>query len=249
MSLTRRAVHAAATRLARRGFELRRHPAVRRQQLFASHGVDLVLDVGASHGGFGRQLREFGYAGSIISFEPQSGPFATLSESARADARWEARRLGAGSEPGEAVINVASNSTSSSILPMLDAHVEAAPHVTYVGQETIQVVRLDDEVLTEVRAATAPFLKIDTQGFEREVLAGASDVLAACVGLQLELSLTPLYGGGMLIDEAVSWAYQHGFRLAVVEQGYASPSGQILQIDGVFLRERAVVDAHQEDHA
>ena len=237
MSARQRLVYAAARGLGRRGFEVRRHPATRRQLVLQRLGVDLVLDVGAADGGYGRQLREFGYTGDIVSFEPQASAFAALTAGSASDPRWTTRHKGLGSEPGEATINIASNSTSSSLLPMLDAHVEAAPQVTYVGEETVTIARLDDETPDLLASHRAPFLKIDTQGFEREVLAGGPTTVEACVGLQLELSFVPLYGGGMLVHEAVTWAYDHGFHLAVVEQGYAAPTGEILQVDGVFVRD------------
>ena len=236
MSLRDRVVHAAASGLGRRGFEVRRHPAARRQRTLSSRGVDLVIDVGASTGGYGRSLREFGYRGRILSFEPLGAAYASLAAAVAEDPRWDARHVALGPEAGEVTMNVASNSTSSSILPMLDTHLDAAPHVSYVGRETVAVSRLDDEVAGALDTATRPFLKIDTQGFEREVLAGGADTVAAVVGLQLELSFVPLYDGGMLVDEAVSWAYDHGFHLVGIEQGYASPAGEILQVDGVFTR-------------
>lgn len=232
--------HAAAAlvggRLGRRGLELRRHSASRRQRVLAARGVDLVLDVGAADGGYGTSLRAFGYAGRIVSFEPQASAFARLSTTIAADPLWSARHLALGPEAGELRLNIASNSTSSSVLPMLDAHVDAAPSVRYVGTETVTVARLDDEVDDLLAQARRPFLKIDTQGFEREVLAGGQRTVDACVGLQLELSLVPLYEGGMLIDEAIGWAYAQGFQMVGLEQGYAAPTGEILQIDGVFVR-------------
>ena len=224
--------------LARRGFEVRRHPARRRQSLLDAHGVDLVFDVGAAKGSYGTQLRSFGYRGRIVSFEPMATPYGLLRDAAAGDPLWQTRQCALGAEAGRATINVASNSDSSSLLPMLNAHTAAAPDVTYVRQEEITVERLDDVAAELLADARRPFLKVDTQGFEREVLAGATQTLTSCVGLQLELSFVPLYDGGMLIDEAVSWAYGAGFRLVGVEQGYTAPTGEILQIDGVFLRER-----------
>ncbi|KAA1380749.1 FkbM family methyltransferase [Aeromicrobium fastidiosum] len=240
MSSRTRLMYAVAERLGRRGFELRRHPASRRQHVLTRQGVDLVLDVGAADGGYGTSLRSFGYAGDIVSFEPQAAAFARLQATIAADARWSARHLALGPEAGELTMNIASNSTSSSMLPMLDSHIDAAPSVRYVGTETVTVARLDDEVRDVVAAHRRPFLKIDTQGFEREVLSGGQETVDACVGLQLELSLVPLYDGGMLIDEAVGWAYAQGFQMVGLEQGYAAPTGEILQIDGVFVRPDAV---------
>lgn len=225
-----------ADQLARRGLEIRRHPAARRQKMLAAHGVDLVLDVGAADGGYGRELRRFGYSGRIVSFEPLGNAFRELSSTVASDQRWTARNHALGSESGTARINVASNSNSSSLLPMLDAHREAAPWVDYVDEESITVERLDDVAGEVLGAARSVFLKVDTQGFEREVLAGGAETLARCVGLQLELSFVPLYEGGMLVDEAIRWAYGEGFHLVGIEQGYAAPGGEILQVDGVFVR-------------
>ncbi|WP_375001002.1 FkbM family methyltransferase [Aeromicrobium sp. CTD01-1L150] len=230
-------VRLVATGLGRRGLEVRRHAATRRQKMLSRHDVDLVLDVGAADGGYGATLRSFGYTGTIVSFEPLREVFARLATAIETDPAWSARNVALGAEPGETTINVASNSTSSSILPMLGPHLEAAPHVTYVGQESITVSTLDAEAADVLAAHERPFLKVDTQGFEREVIAGGATTLDQCVGVQLELSFVPLYEGGMLVDEAVSWAYDHGFHLVGIEQGYAAPSGEILQVDGVFVRD------------
>jgi FkbM family methyltransferase len=226
----------AADQLARRGLEVRRHSSWRRQAMLAKHDVDLVVDVGAADGGYGRSLRKFGYTGPIVSFEPLSASFASLSTAIQDDPTWSAHHLALGTEPGSATINVASNSASSSFRDMLDTHRAAVPAVDFVAQETVTVARLDDVDDEHLPSARHPFLKVDTQGFEREVLAGAPDLVGRCVGLQLELSFIPLYDGGMLVDEAVAWAYEQGFHLVNVEQGYAAPSGEILQVDGVFVR-------------
>jgi FkbM family methyltransferase len=222
--------------LARRGLALQRHPGWRRQRVMAEHGVDVVLDVGAARGGYAQELREFGYAGRIVSFEPIAAAYADLTAAASGDPKWSCIHSALGSVAGTQTINIASNSDSSSLLPMAEEHRAAAPHVDYVGEEEIAVARLDDIAPEHLAPATRPFLKIDTQGFEGEVLAGGADTLAKCVGLQLELSFVPLYSGGMLVDEAISFAYDHGFRLVGVAQGFTNPSGAMLQADGVFVR-------------
>lgn len=234
MSLIHRSAAAAAHLLGRGGLEVRRHPAARRQKILAKHDVDLVIDVGAAGGGYGRSLRDFGWSGRIESFEPLAGAFARLQKVAADDPLWNVYPHALGREAGEARINIASNSDSSSLLPMLDAHRDAAPQVTYIGEETITVRRLDDVAASF--GSRRMFLKVDTQGFERDVLAGADQTLAHCVGLQLELSFVPLYAGGMLADEAIGWAYDRGFHMVGVEQGYAAPDGELLQVDAVFVR-------------
>ncbi|MET3962348.1 FkbM family methyltransferase [Marmoricola sp. OAE513] len=236
MSLKGKVLNSALMAAYKRGFEIRRHPAARRHKLITARGVDLVLDVGGADGGFGRALRQFGYAGRIVSFEPLAHSYAELSEAIAGDPRWTARNHALGDVAGEAQINVASNSTSSSLLPMQDSHREAEPNVDIVRTETIRVERLDDVAPEFLGTDDTVYLKVDTQGFERQVLAGGPDVLARSVGLQLELSFVSLYEGGMLANEAISLAYDAGFHLEVIEQGWASATGQMLQADGIFFR-------------
>lgn len=222
--------------LARRGLVVRRHPAARRQRLLVDRGVDLVLDVGAARGGYATELREFGYTGRIVSFEPLAAAHADLVRAAAADPRWETRHTALGDTTGRQEIHVASNSDSSSLLPMAEQHRASSPDIGYVGTETIEVSRLDDVAAEVLADARTPFLKIDTQGFERAVLEGAEATVPRLAGLQLELSFVTLYEGGMLADEAISWAYDHGFVLVGLDQGFTDPGGAVLQADGVFLR-------------
>lgn len=228
----------AARFLARRSLVLQRNPAVRRQALLREFGVDLVLDVGAARGGYAGDLRAFGYTGRIISFEPLAAAFADLETTCAGDPSWTAVNVALGATSGRATINVASNSDSSSLLEMASAHRDAAPAIDITAQEEIEVARLDDLAPTLLPPSRAPYLKLDTQGFERQVLDGGAATVAECVGLQLELSFVPLYEGGMLVDEAISHAYDLGFTLMGIERGFGSSTGQTLQADGVFFRSR-----------
>jgi FkbM family methyltransferase len=229
----------AMAQLASRGFVVQRHPAVRRQKMLETHGVDLVFDVGAAKGGYAQELREFKYSGRIVSFEPIAAAYAELQAASSGDDRWTCVHSALGSSAGRQTINIASNSDSSSLLPMADEHRSAAPHVDFVGSEEITVSRLDDVATEHLTDGARPFLKVDTQGFEREVLAGGAQTLERCVGLQLELSFVPLYSGGMLVDEAMAFAYDHGFRMVALAQGFTHPTGAVLQADGVFFRPRS----------
>lgn len=234
------AAHWLQRQVRRRGFEVRRHSASRRARLLADAGVDLVVDVGAAVGHYGQELRSFGYTHEIVSFEPMAEPFEALARAADSDPRWTARRMALGRTPGSAEIHVASNSDSSSLLPMLDSHRDAAPDIHYVGTESVTVSTLDAEFPAADVAGRRCYLKVDAQGFEREVLAGGPQFLEDCLGLQLELSFLPLYEDGPLIPEMITWAYDHGFTLMGFEQGFSAADARILQADGVFFRAGAL---------
>jgi FkbM family methyltransferase len=244
VSALARSARSTVKTLARRaGVDVRRYPlpgspADCRGRLLRHHQVDLVLDVGAATGGYGRQLRDHGYQGRIVSCEPLAASFHLLDTAAAHDSRWEALELALGRETGSAVMNVASNGDSSSFLPMLDEHLDAAPESGYIGTNEVQVTTVD-AILAE-HEAEKPFLKLDVQGFEHHVLAGASRSLGRLVGIQLEMSLVPLYEGQLLFRETYDLMVSAGFALQVIEPAFIDiDAGRVLQIDGVFFRPQA----------
>ena len=224
------------------GFDLMRrgslnHPAGRRIRLLSSLGVDLVVDVGANEGQFARELRSLGYRGQIISVEPLSGPFARLVASARTDPTWSVVQAAAGAAERETEMFVAANrGASSSLLSMLPLHETNAPDARVIGRELVTVRRLDDLLSAEIGAASRPFLKIDVQGFESEVLDGASLVLPRIVGMQVELSLFPVYQDAPTFHELLDRLLREGFVLAGLEPVFVAADGRVLMVDGIFVR-------------
>ncbi|AYE95600.1 FkbM family methyltransferase [Mycobacterium paragordonae] len=205
-----------------------------------SHQVDVVLDVGANSGQYASSLREAKFERRIISFEPLSTPFSVLKKRATKDPFWECRKCALGDMDGTIRVNVAGNAghASSSVLPMLAGHQEACPEANYIGAEEVPIHRLDSVAPDILQPKDVTFLKIDVQGFERQVLAGGrSTVHHHCVGMQLELSFLPLYEGGMLIREAFDVAYSLGFTLTGLLPGFTDVrNGRMLQADGIFFR-------------
>jgi FkbM family methyltransferase len=205
-------------------------------------GVDLVIDVGANEGGYARSLRRLGYGRRIVSFEPLSEPFGRLRAAAADDDLWAVVRAALGDREGEIVVHVAGNeAASSSVLPMLQAHMTAAPAAAYVRDETVPLRRLDTLVPEVVDLeGRRCFLKLDVQGYERAVLDGATALLSGeqVVAVQAEMSLVPLYGDSMLWRETVDRMSAEGYELASLVPGFSDPtSGRLLQADGVFVRE------------
>jgi FkbM family methyltransferase len=214
-------------------------PEAQIHALLAHHCVDLVLDVGANAGQYAETLRDSGYSGRILSFEPLESAWATCTERARGDALWTvAPRMALGAVEDTVTLNVAGNSASSSILPMRDTHLDAAPHSAYVGQETVPLHRLDRVAVDAITAAEQPFLKIDTQGYERPVLEGATGVLDRIVGVQLEISLTALYEGSATLAEILALMERYGFAVHALLPAFTDTrTGRMLQVDGLFFRE------------
>jgi FkbM family methyltransferase len=182
-----------------------------------------------------------GYRGKIISFEPLPDAVGQLGRLSRSDPRWQVLELAVGEFDGVAQLNVAANSVSSSLLTMLPSHEEMAPHSKIVATCEVEVKRLDTVLPGLLEPQDRAFLKIDAQGYERRILEGGRASLAQIVGVQVELSLVPLYAGAPPMLELIDSLDHEGFRLMSVEPGFSDQKiGRLLQLDGVFFRDPTV---------
>lgn len=206
-------------------------------QLIEATGPRIVIDVGANTGQFASWVRSSGYTGQLVSFEPQPKEHAVLVEAAESDPAWIiAPRCALGAAEGNAQLNIAGNSYSSSLLEMLDRHSDNAPASVYVDTVETPVRRLDD-VLAELGIDPAgALLKIDTQGFEAEVLRGATKTLPVVSAVHLEISFDLLYAGQSVTSDVVALLAAAGLELTNVNDGFRSEDGRLLQIDGSFTR-------------
>jgi FkbM family methyltransferase len=204
------------------------------------HKVDLLLDVGANVGQYVIENRQQGYLGQVVSFEPLPDAYQTLRENAYGDTEWVIHeRCAVGSEIGQTEINISKNSFSSSLLPMLETHSDSAPESVYIGTASTPVITLDSVYERYAKDKKKVFLKIDTQGFEAHVLAGALKSLQSIFAVQLELSLVPLYANQELYPYFLKFFEEQGFYLWQIIPGFIdNDSGQSLQFDAIFLRKQ-----------
>jgi FkbM family methyltransferase len=163
--------------------------------------VDCVLDVGANRGQFARELRGIGYEGRIVCFEPIRYEYKALEASFEGDLRWTGFNVALGETEEETFINVPNKSVNASLL----SHVSGEN----VRREPMKIMRLDRLGLQFKRA----FLKMDTQGFDLKAFAGAAGIMGRIVGLQSELSVTPLYAGMPDYADSLLTYKSAGFKL------------------------------------
>ena len=202
----------------------------------ASREITTVFDVGANMGQFAESLRKKGYCGRIVSFEPIKQVFAQLEAKARRDPLWTVHNCALGERAGQATINVSSESVFSSILGQRHAATAHAAASTNVRAETIAVATLDD-VFAEFATENC-FLKIDTQGFERQVIAGAARALRSLRGLQMELPVIHLYENVWTLSQAIDHMADRGFVVSQVDPvSFHSRDGcAVVELDCIFRR-------------
>ena len=239
----RRVTRLLKSGLLRCGYDIQRHRQeaesfeTRRARLMKEHRVDLVLDVGANVGQYASCLRSLGYRGRIVSFEPLEAAFSELSARAALDPNWECVRTALGESAGKAVIHLAGNSFSSSLLSMTGLHLKIAPEAAYIGDEIVPIAPLDTAAADFLTGTEHILLKMDVQGYELGVLRGAGRTLASVSMIESELSTRTLYEDQPLWDEVVQFVAERGFLLSIAhELMIDADTGDLLQLDGVFVR-------------
>lgn len=203
--------------------------------------IDTVIDVGANAGQFGDSLRSGGYRGRIVSFEPVESVFQVLAKKAAADGNWDAYQCGLGAAPGEAAIHVAELTVFSSILPSARAAALHDSRTAIDHTEPIEIRALDDAA--EGLNGNV-LLKIDTQGYEKQVIEGGPKTVSRVKGILMELPIIQSYEGEWQFHEAVKYMADAGFVPAQIEPvGYhGKDQVSLMEVDCLF-RPRGTIDA------
>lgn len=222
----------------RAGFDLARHrPSF--VDLMRRNSIGTVLDVGANEGQYGREIRDLGFTGRIISFEPIASVFEKLRRRAAGDPMWDVHHMALAESDGERDITVSDVSVFSSFRKLSDYSAANFTGARAARTETVRVSRLDSFLRDHPLDLGATYLKIDTQGFEKEVLVGAGEALRRIRLVQAELALRQLYAGQEGWMEMVHWMEERGFRIAMAkENGYDHERAELLELDMVFLNGR-----------
>ena len=199
--------------------------------------IDLVLDVGANTGQFSEKIIKLGYKKKIISFEPMSEAHRELSLKSKKIKNWQIYdRVGVGKQKSIKTLNISKNSVSSSILEISKNKLNQEPNAKFIKKEKINLISLNDLLKKKIYKKKRIFLKIDTQGYEKQIIIGASKVLNRIHCIMLEASITPLYKGEVNYLNIIEFMKKKGFYVWAIERGFSNKKiGKVNQIDVIFI--------------
>jgi len=224
------------------GYDLRqRRPEL--VEFLKDREINLVLDVGANTGQFGATLRAEGYSGTIISFEPASVPFSELRHRATGDRRWVPLKLSLGDRPGRVKLNVSRYNTFSSVLRQTSNASAFEKNSAVDHVEEVEMACLDD--VCEIKPNDRVFLKVDTQGFEEQVLNGARITLNSALGVLLEVPVVHMYEQVWSFEQALRFMDSVGFVLAQIKPVnflWRQDPVSVSELDCVFRRKIESID-------
>lgn len=207
-----------------------------------SRNIDCVLDVGANSGQYGLFLRSLGYQGYIISFEPVKEVFKILKETADKDNNWICYNFALGDANEEKIINVYHSTVFSSFLKVNDYSKNIWRSLENVSPEVVKVHRLDDiwfQLISELKCKNY-MIKLDTQGFDRNVFNGSIKCLNSIKVLQSELSLIPVYEGMDQVYDILKDYNNFGFFVSGMYTINRDESLAVIEYDCVMVKRNLI---------
>jgi FkbM family methyltransferase len=209
--------------------------------LFERYRIDLVLDVGANTGQYHDFLREHvGFSGQVVSFEPIPRHVTLLEQRSRDAGMWAIYGCALGSAREVRRFQIMDRDQWSSFLPVDDqvASEQVRSATTVSNAVDVQVRTLADlwPELTAAYGNFRPYLKLDTQGFDLEVLAGGAPILAHVPAAQSEIYFQPIYRGAPNYHQSLLAFAEHGFEPAGLFPNTRESSLALRDCDCTFVR-------------
>jgi len=232
------------TALNRFGFEITRVGGLNTgfsehlRNVLRAKSIDCVIDVGANSGQYGAELRKLGFKGFIVSFEPVKKVFLELERHAKSDDKWLCYNFALGDVEAKKPINVYGSTVFSSFLEANDYSKNIWSSLNNVDVENVDVIRLDDlfSEIVEKSGGENFYLKMDTQGFDKNVFEGALGSLDRIRAMQSELSLISVYSGMPDAYDVLKLFHENDYHISGMYPINRDKSLAVIEYDCVLVK-------------
>lgn len=223
-------------------------------EVFATHGIKYVVDVGAHAGSFAFMVRRAGFTGPIASFEPLPDLHGLLAERASRDPRWTIYPFAVGSREEARELYVARDRVFSSLHERNALSEQQFGISSSVERITmVPVKRLDGVLQSVLQGMQVPdgsvLLKSDTQGNDLDVLESASGILHYIGGIMVEIAVRPIYEGVASIADTLQRYSAMGFSPVDFYPVTQNAALGTIEFDCILLRTESAGAGLQSDAA
>jgi len=210
--------------------------ANRRKWLKDLH-IQTILDIGANKGNASLEFRNLFPHATIYAFEPLPDCFAIMQKKLKSFENIHLFNIALSDQKAKTEMHRSSYSGSSSLLEMASLHKKLFPITA--GDRAVSVTTDTLDNLMSLEVLKGPILmKIDVQGFEHKVLAGATKTLSQVKIIIIETSFCELYMGQPLFGDIYKILTDQGFVYkGAWDPDFRSPEdGASIQQDSIFIR-------------
>ena len=190
--------------------------------------VSGLLHIGGHYGGELQKYKSHNID-NIVLFEPLSSNFSVLSEAVKnIGGNIVAHQVALGNGNRKVTMNISSNEAQSSSILTPKVHLTAHPEVSFSGTEEVEMKKLDDYDYKDYN-----MIVVDVQGYELEVLKGASETLHNIDYIYCEVNRDEVYEGNARVEEIDEFLSTYGFKRVETQWYYTEVWG-----DALYMKEK-----------
>lgn len=186
------------------------------KQLCPIEKVRTIFDIGANYGQTWITLREIFPDATIHCFEPSSEAASVLEKMTQHCPYTKVHRLALGNRNGNEALNLFTSQACNSLLKQSPQLENAVPEHLFKskGNEIVKLQTLQS-FMVQSSINRIDLLKVDTQGFDLEVLKGAGEALNHEIisYIRVELIFINQYENQCNPLEVISFLIERGYRL------------------------------------
>ena len=197
-----------------------------------------IVDVGANVGQWSGMLLNCLTPEKLITIEPMPDAFAILKKKFGNNGRVQLHKVAIGERDSVETLKITRDATGASLLqPREEMRAVIGSNWTVTSEIEVKVTTLD-RLLVDLPEVS--LLKVDVQGYEKAVLAGARQTLTKTKFLLIELNFMPQYDGGSWFGEIHPiLTRDYGFFLANVSPPQVL-NGRASMVDGLYVNPNLV---------
>jgi FkbM family methyltransferase len=205
--------------------------------LFESKKINCVLDVGGNKGQYRDFLRyHVGYKGLIITFEPVESNFKICQERSQSDENWIVLKYALGNRDEKKEINIMKTDQFTSFLKPSIKNTKDFEHLNQVkGVENVEVRQLDT-IWEDLKINDfIIYLKMDTQGYDIEVVKGVRNHIDRICALQTEASVISIYDDMYSLFDSTKYLNSQEFDISGMFPVCFDSKGRVAEFDVIMI--------------
>jgi len=199
--------------------------------------LNYIIDVGANSGQFSKVANAFYPDAKIDAFEPLPDLFPKMAKKFTVNKNITVHNLALGNENGQIKFNQNDYGHISSILEINSENIHYPKQSNSIPQIDVEIKTLDS-FLSDKELPSLTLLKLDVQGYELEVLKGASGSIKKIDYVIIEANLEQLYTNQPSFTEMNNYLNNIGFELQGMLDFNLGFKNKYIEIDLLFKNKK-----------